>query len=218
MSIHGHCSAVLQGCSMDGAHVGINAGEDIASADIRYEGCWIGPPGQTWVPSSQQMFPSEGWAQLQQAVRGVKVQVSNPAASAGAALGRAPQAQQLISAYTSGRSTEYVGSGPVLRDLLSSLTPEQMGMMTPEMAMQTMQALALTAGQGAAGGQPGASTTSGSTKQTSGRASCAACGAQPDKLQQCARCKVVKYCGRDCQTRDWPNHKLMCRQLAARQT
>lgn len=33
-------------------------------------------------------------------------------------------------------------------------------------------------------------------------------------LKACSRCKKVKYCGRDCQSRDWAQHKLVCRNLA----
>jgi hypothetical protein len=30
------------------------------------------------------------------------------------------------------------------------------------------------------------------------------------KLQRCSRCKVTLYCGTDCQTRDWSQHKIKC--------
>lgn len=46
---------------------------------------------------------------------------------------------------------------------------------------------------------------------------CAACGATGSALQ-CGRCKAVHYCGRECQKRDWKNHKESCvplSQLAA---
>src|SRR6184192_371695 len=27
---------------------------------------------------------------------------------------------------------------------------------------------------------------------------------------RCSRCKKVSYCGRDCQIKDWPDHKAVC--------
>ncbi|KIK63636.1 hypothetical protein GYMLUDRAFT_40705 [Collybiopsis luxurians FD-317 M1] len=30
-------------------------------------------------------------------------------------------------------------------------------------------------------------------------------------LQQCGRCKLVFYCGRECQRKAWPTHKIYCR-------
>ncbi|KAG2441391.1 hypothetical protein HYH02_009980 [Chlamydomonas schloesseri] len=44
---------------------------------------------------------------------------------------------------------------------------------------------------------------------------CAACGKMFHKTQLCARCKSVRYCGRDCQAADWKEHKLECAKLAA---
>lgn len=43
--------------------------------------------------------------------------------------------------------------------------------------------------------------------------SCASCGAE-DVPSYCARCKIVKYCGRECQTAHWETHKLTCRPQA----
>ncbi|KAL6073867.1 Cobalamin synthesis protein P47K [Balamuthia mandrillaris] len=34
-------------------------------------------------------------------------------------------------------------------------------------------------------------------------------------LKVCAGCKMVNYCGRECQRSHWASHKLICRQLAA---
>jgi hypothetical protein len=31
-----------------------------------------------------------------------------------------------------------------------------------------------------------------------------------ENLQRCSRCKAVHYCGRECQTADWKNHKPHC--------
>eukprot|EP01111_Echinosteliopsis_oligospora_P015717 TRINITY_DN629_c0_g1_i1.p2 TRINITY_DN629_c0_g1~~TRINITY_DN629_c0_g1_i1.p2 ORF type:complete len:114 (-),score=18.86 TRINITY_DN629_c0_g1_i1:332-673(-) len=36
------------------------------------------------------------------------------------------------------------------------------------------------------------------------------CGKDGSKL--CGKCGKVGYCGRDCQTKDWKFHKLVCRQ------
>lgn len=33
-------------------------------------------------------------------------------------------------------------------------------------------------------------------------------------LSKCARCKVVMYCGRECQKKDWAVHKFSCREPA----
>jgi len=39
---------------------------------------------------------------------------------------------------------------------------------------------------------------------------CGYCGKTDLKLQQCARCHFVFYCGRDCQEKHWPKHKSVC--------
>lgn len=49
-------------------------------------------------------------------------------------------------------------------------------------------------------------------KKKTGRA-CALCGKSKSdglKLQACAACKAVCYCGRDCQRSHWPTHKAAC--------
>lgn len=45
------------------------------------------------------------------------------------------------------------------------------------------------------------------------RPSCAQCRAEPppnQPLKSCSRCKVVLYCGRECQLLAWPSHKERC--------
>lgn len=32
------------------------------------------------------------------------------------------------------------------------------------------------------------------------------------KLRICSRCKDARYCSRDCQVKDWPKHKLVCKE------
>jgi hypothetical protein len=39
---------------------------------------------------------------------------------------------------------------------------------------------------------------------------CATCTSICAKMRRCQRCKVVTYCTRECQRKDWPNHKPQC--------
>jgi hypothetical protein len=39
---------------------------------------------------------------------------------------------------------------------------------------------------------------------------CAGCGST-EHTKKCGRCEVVYYCGRECQKKDWKNHKSACR-------
>lgn len=39
---------------------------------------------------------------------------------------------------------------------------------------------------------------------------CKQCGGSPTTLKRCSNCKVVHYCNRNCQTRDWKYHKQNC--------
>eukprot|EP00928_Gymnodinium_smaydae_P090248 TRINITY_DN74073_c0_g1_i1.p1 TRINITY_DN74073_c0_g1~~TRINITY_DN74073_c0_g1_i1.p1 ORF type:complete len:411 (-),score=27.64 TRINITY_DN74073_c0_g1_i1:162-1340(-) len=39
---------------------------------------------------------------------------------------------------------------------------------------------------------------------------CAVCGTQDGHLQKCGKCKLIWYCGQQCQSRDWPTHKELC--------
>ena len=44
--------------------------------------------------------------------------------------------------------------------------------------------------------------------------SCSGCGRPSARLQQCVKCKVAKYCGKDCQRKDWKiKHKRHCKEL-----
>ncbi|KAI0353882.1 hypothetical protein OH77DRAFT_1406255 [Trametes cingulata] len=45
--------------------------------------------------------------------------------------------------------------------------------------------------------------------------SCARCerdesAADQDALKRCSGCKLTRYCGAECQKRDWPRHKVAC--------
>jgi hypothetical protein len=51
-----------------------------------------------------------------------------------------------------------------------------------------------------------------SNKLSSG-SKCAVCGMTQKELMRCAKCKRVKYCGVDCQKKDYPSHKLTCKAL-----
>eukprot|EP00198_Chlamydomonas_reinhardtii_P010112 XP_001699449.1 predicted protein [Chlamydomonas reinhardtii] len=44
---------------------------------------------------------------------------------------------------------------------------------------------------------------------------CVACGKMYHKTQLCSRCKSVRYCGRECQSAHWKEHKQECPKLAA---
>ena len=49
-------------------------------------------------------------------------------------------------------------------------------------------------------------------------ATCANCGIAEEgenKLKTCTACKMVKYCCRDCQAANWPQHKKACKKRAA---
>jgi hypothetical protein len=39
---------------------------------------------------------------------------------------------------------------------------------------------------------------------------CVGCGAVTEKLMQCGRCKVARYCSGACQKQHWPTHKPFC--------
>jgi hypothetical protein len=40
---------------------------------------------------------------------------------------------------------------------------------------------------------------------------CYVCKQNVDKLPACSNCKQQLYCSRDCQIKDWPNHKTFCK-------
>eukprot|EP00944_MAST-04C_sp_MAST-4C-sp1_P003272 g3272.t1 len=40
---------------------------------------------------------------------------------------------------------------------------------------------------------------------------CAACTKEVSKCKQCARCKSVNYCSKECQRSDWSKHKKICK-------
>ncbi|KAG2500132.1 hypothetical protein HYH03_001717 [Edaphochlamys debaryana] len=45
---------------------------------------------------------------------------------------------------------------------------------------------------------------------------CDACGGKFEKLNRCGGCRQRRYCGKECQTKDWrAGHKEACKQLAA---
>lgn len=45
---------------------------------------------------------------------------------------------------------------------------------------------------------------------------CANCGALA--TERCGHCRVETYCGRECQAKRWKIHKVMCRQITARES
>ena len=38
---------------------------------------------------------------------------------------------------------------------------------------------------------------------------CRACG-KKDDVKKCSKCKKVSYCGKECQKKDWKDHKRSC--------
>ena len=53
---------------------------------------------------------------------------------------------------------------------------------------------------------------------TAAPSTCAACGEAASatlKLQQCNACRSVAYCGRDCQSSHWREHKRRCKAIKA---
>lgn len=40
---------------------------------------------------------------------------------------------------------------------------------------------------------------------------CATCGKSSEKMYKCSKCKLVRYCDRDCQLADWKRHKSECK-------
>lgn len=57
-----------------------------------------------------------------------------------------------------------------------------------------------------------------SMKKTGGAVKvCANCGSSDDVLRSCSRCKLVHYCGQECQTQHWKAiHKKDCKTLEKR--
>ena len=54
-----------------------------------------------------------------------------------------------------------------------------------------------------------------SYKENMSDCKCFVCSKTPtDKARSlCSRCKGIRYCGRECQLKDWPRHKSECRKL-----
>ena len=50
-----------------------------------------------------------------------------------------------------------------------------------------------------------------SSTSTSSLNFCASCGSTSTVLRACTKCRSVKYCGRECQSKDWKRHKLVCK-------
>lgn len=44
---------------------------------------------------------------------------------------------------------------------------------------------------------------------------CGGCRKVSDKFLSCAECKLMRYCSKECQRRDWPHHRPNCKVAAA---
>jgi len=54
------------------------------------------------------------------------------------------------------------------------------------------------------------------TEKKAAAKQCSHCGKSNVGLQVCARCKMVQYCSKDCQVKDWKDgHKTMCKPVEA---
>ena len=42
---------------------------------------------------------------------------------------------------------------------------------------------------------------------------CARYGCDKDGKLRCGRCKIVRYCSRECQRDEWRSHKLICKKV-----
>lgn len=42
---------------------------------------------------------------------------------------------------------------------------------------------------------------------------CAWCDKKVMKKKYCTICRVAMYCGKTCQTKDWPKHKKVCKKI-----
>lgn len=42
---------------------------------------------------------------------------------------------------------------------------------------------------------------------------CFYCFKESDSLKRCSKCKLVKYCSRDCQAQDWREHEIECKSI-----
>ncbi|KAG2386673.1 hypothetical protein C9374_002417 [Naegleria lovaniensis] len=42
---------------------------------------------------------------------------------------------------------------------------------------------------------------------------CAFCNSHSETMSKCSKCKTVIYCGKQCQIKDWRNHKVFCNSL-----
>lgn len=41
---------------------------------------------------------------------------------------------------------------------------------------------------------------------------CNHCGNGNRRMKKCSRCKVPRYCSKECQLADWPKHKITCKK------
>jgi MYND finger len=51
-----------------------------------------------------------------------------------------------------------------------------------------------------------------------GRVGCDALEREPKEFQRCSRCKAIGYCSRECQKKDWAEHRMNCIEAKAKES
>ena len=63
------------------------------------------------------------------------------------------------------------------------------------------------------GGAYQAGAGQGAVQEEGKEGGCARFGCLKEGKMRCGRCKVVRYCSRECQRDEWRSHKLLCKKV-----